>query len=145
MPYKCIVTGRSGYEHTKTDNNEKEKVQMHKFPTDESRRSVWINRIPRKLNKKDITKNSRICEKHFLLSDYVTERNDKQNRKLNRKGKILKKENWRRMLYRVCGLDCLHIWWEFRLSLEKQLAQAAKQGRRLLKRWRNESEIENEL
>ena len=30
MPYKCIVTGcRSGYDHTKTDNNEKEKVQMH--------------------------------------------------------------------------------------------------------------------
>ena len=90
MPYKCIVTGcRSGYDHTKTDNNEKEKVQMHKFPTDESRRSVWINRIPRKLNKKE--KNSRICEKHFLLSDYVTERNDKQNRRINRKGKILKK------------------------------------------------------
>ena len=45
---------------------------------------VWENKVPRK--NWTSSANSAICERHFLPSDYVTKRDDKQSRRVKKKG-----------------------------------------------------------
>ena len=83
MVNKCTVTGyKSQKSKTKQDNSDnKEKLQ---FPDDKVRKDLWKSKIPHKN-----TENSPVCEKHFLPTDYVTERTDQQTRRIRRKGKAL--------------------------------------------------------
>ena len=56
----------------------------HRFPADREGRKIWDHRIPR--NKWTSSPNSVICGSHFLPSDYVTKRDDRQSRRVKRKG-----------------------------------------------------------
>ena len=70
MVNTCVVPGcSSGYA-----SNKSEKVSLHRFPVDINKRN-WTS-----------SANSAICERHFLPSDYVTKRDDKQSRRVKKKG-----------------------------------------------------------
>ena len=60
------------------------KIHWHKFPDDQKHGDVWRNKIPHQ--KWDVTEHTRICHKHFLPTDYESERNDKQSRRKSKKG-----------------------------------------------------------
>lgn len=63
MPNTCIVCG-----HTKAKApGEKKDVSLFRFPADQSRREQWLKALGLKAS--DITKNSRICSRHFLNGD----------------------------------------------------------------------------
>ena len=61
----------------------------------------YQSKIPRK--NWNVTENSRVCEKHILPTDYVTERIDQQTRRIRKKGKAL--------VYRRLKDDAVPIVW----------------------------------
>ena len=71
-------------EKNQQQNEDKEKIHWHKFPDDQKHGDVWRNKIPHQ--KWDVTEHTRICHKHFLPTDYESERNDKQSRRKSKKG-----------------------------------------------------------
>ena len=85
MGFKCSVPGcSSGYA---TDDSTD--VSMHKFPSDEIRRNLWVRRINRAAFIPTV--NSRVCSKHFVESDFKTERQDSNlSRKRARGGVTLR-------------------------------------------------------
>ena len=87
----CVVTGcRNGYKpkkNEKSDGGTKEKIHWHKFPADSEKLNVWKCKIPRK--HWQLTEHTRICNKHFLPTDYESERTDKQSRRKKRKRELV--------------------------------------------------------
>ena len=82
MPNACAAPNcRVGYEK---NSDETIKVSRFHFPIDPDLRTKWINAVPRK----DWvpSKNSVLCEKHFLDSDFKTEREDKNKARKKSKG-----------------------------------------------------------
>ena len=80
MVNTCVVPEcTSGYRSNKSN-----KYPLHRFPADRERRKIWEHRIPRKNWTSSL--NSVICGRHFLPSDYVNKRDDKQSRRVKRKG-----------------------------------------------------------
>lgn len=62
MPYKCSVKGcRSNYDSTN------EKVSVFQLPTDDKMKNKWLENI--ELNSKLTTSSSRVCVKHFSMSE----------------------------------------------------------------------------
>ncbi len=77
MPYKCCVPScKSNYDRT-TDY-----ISVYKFPTDSKRLDLWMRKIPRE--NLTITKNSRVCLKHFeerfIVRNFVYRGKDGQMR-----------------------------------------------------------------
>ena len=87
MVYKCSVprcpTGS-------TQNRTKEKVSMHKFPTDPGLLEKWMKSIPRK--NWTPSKHSFICSLHFHEENFVKSTMDSNTRRKNkRKESLLKR------------------------------------------------------
>ena len=62
-----------------------EKVSLHRFPKDRTRKKLWESKVPR-INWTS-SSNSRLCEKHFTADSYKQRREDKKNRwRLEKKG-----------------------------------------------------------
>ena len=61
---------------------------VHKFPDDKVRKALWKSKILCK--NWNVTENSGVCEKHFLPTDYATERIDQQTRRIIKK----KEKHW---------------------------------------------------
>ena len=78
----CAACCKSGYTSTKSE--ETEHVHWHSFPADAEKKEIWYNKIPRE--KWELPKYPGICHKHFLPTDYGTERTDKQSRRKKKKG-----------------------------------------------------------
>ena len=66
MPQKCCAPGCSG-NYGKSDSN----VSVFKFPSDTSRRQLWLKWIPRE--NLQVTKNTVICRQHFEDRFVITE------------------------------------------------------------------------
>ena len=83
MVNKCIAPNcNSGYQSNKSI----EKVAKFKFPVDAERRKKWICAVPRK--EWEPTKNSVLCEKHFLDSDFLINRDDKTRGRIQKRGEL---------------------------------------------------------
>ena len=72
MP-KCFAPNcRSGYKPRKNEAGEEQKISFFSVPKDKELLQKWNNAVPRA--DKKLNEHSRICEKHFLpheiLSDY---------------------------------------------------------------------------
>lgn len=76
MGYTCCVPKcRSGYKSAKRDiKGSRAKVPIFKFPRDENLRQKWMRAIPRMCW--GLSKNHRICGKHFSPDDFFTESSD---------------------------------------------------------------------
>ena len=93
MPNKCVAPNCSvGYK--KNDNgNETDRISRFHFPNKETNKDLylkWCNAVPRR--HWTPSKNSVVCEKHFLPLDFKNERLDKNNQRLKTKGKLQRKE-----------------------------------------------------
>ena len=85
MPNACAAPNcYVGYEKISDENK---KVSRFHFPLDIDLRTRWINAVPRK--DWSPSKNSVLCEKHFLPSDFKTEREDKNKARKKSKGSSL--------------------------------------------------------
>jgi len=83
MPNACAAPNcYVGYEKISDENK---KVSRFHFPLDIDLRTRWINAVPRK--DWSPSKNSVLCEKHFLPSDFKTEREDKNKARKKSNGK----------------------------------------------------------
>lgn len=85
MGFKCCVPGcKSGYASDNSSN-----VSMFSFPSDEVRMKQWL----RLIHRADFVpnKNSKVCSKHFIESDFISDRHDSNaSRKRSRGGIILR-------------------------------------------------------
>ena len=73
----CAITGcKSGNGH------ESDKVQAFSFPSESRLKNEWISSISRK--NYVVTKNTRVCEKHFKHSDFVPQSENKDSRGRNK-------------------------------------------------------------
>ena len=86
MVNKCVAPNcKSGYANKNT--HEKNDISLFSFPKDSCTRDLWISSIPRE--NFEPTKNSRLCERHFLLTDVeilnVNHDGSKQNNEKTRK------------------------------------------------------------
>ena len=71
MVNKCVAPGcRTGY----TAESNHIKINVYRFPVEKELRQRWIQRVPRQ--NWIPTKNSVLCENHFLTSDFQVERDD---------------------------------------------------------------------
>ena len=76
MVYKCCVYGcKSNYEvrtkEFKSKNIKLPHIPVFTFPKNDDLREEWIRKIPNQDLK--VTKNSRVCIKHFHVDDVITE------------------------------------------------------------------------
>ena len=70
----------------KQENGEKEKIHWHKFPEDKKKLAVWKSKIPRE--NFNVSIHTRICHKHFLRTDYESERTDQNSSRKFKKGEL---------------------------------------------------------
>ena len=71
MVYTCSIPGcKTGYKSCKSE----EKVALFGFPSNEELKQQWISAIPRK--NWAITKNHKVCIKHFSNDDIEEYSND---------------------------------------------------------------------
>ena len=85
----CVVTEcRSGYKPKKGEKNQEngEKIHWHKFPEDKKKLAIWKSKIPRE--NFDVSIHTRICHKHFLRTDYESERTDQNSSRKFKKGEL---------------------------------------------------------
>ena len=94
MGFKCCAPGcKTGYKNDPNRDPHGPVISMFRFPkeTDKNLRAQWIARLPRE--DYEPTKNSRLCARHFLDSDFRVERSDnnpRRNESINMKYKYLK-------------------------------------------------------
>ena len=74
----CLV-GAEGYKGPK--------FKLFVFPQDEEEKKVWLDRIQRP--DMNVTKNSRICERHFVPEAFISE-DEKRSKKRERVRKTVK-------------------------------------------------------
>ena len=75
MPNKCVAPKcDANYKELKKNNSKIRKRKVYSFPNDALLRKKWKNAAPRK--NWSPTKNSVLCENHFLPNDFKTERID---------------------------------------------------------------------
>ena len=106
MVNTCSAPGcQTGYKKVKTSKRERASgihdvsddiiintqtlYSLYKFPIDETLKNKWIGAIPR-LNWIP-TDNARLCEKHFLSSDFKDERDDKNRGRNKKRGAFVRK------------------------------------------------------
>ena len=70
-------------------------VRVHKLPSDESLREIWISRICQRVEVEDwqLSQSSRICANHFLPSDYTNGKDANKWRKRKSPAKQLLKDD----------------------------------------------------
>ena len=84
MVNSCVAPGcAAGYKKTV------ENVSLFKFPNDEALKKKWIARVPR--IKWTPSNNSRLCEKHFIPSDFLEERGDKTRGRGVKRGELIRR------------------------------------------------------
>ena len=66
-----------------------DKVTYHSFPTDETRKKLWISKVPS--NDFLPKKTSRLCEKHFAATSYKSSSTDTNSSRASKKGDLSKK------------------------------------------------------
>ena len=101
MVNNCVAPGcEEGYEKIKekrgsnteelgvNDGTVKEKGSLFKFP-DEPMKAKWAARVPRLKWTPSIK--ACLCEKHFLPSDFIEERDDKTRGRAQKRGALIRK------------------------------------------------------
>ena len=83
MGYKCAAVGcKTGYKQSKYNQKTLKSATLHKFPlNNKTLLNKWILKIKRKNFQPN--EHSRLCSKHFLDSDFITESTDLKKRKRN--------------------------------------------------------------
>ena len=90
MANKCVAPKYdANYKELKKNNSKIRKRKVYSFPNDALLRKKWKNAVPRK--NWSPTKNSVLCENHFLATDFKTERIDNNSSRKRKKGKELKR------------------------------------------------------
>ena len=91
MPNKCVPPNCFvGYKKN-GDGNETDRISRFHFKENNKDLYLkWCNAVPRR--HWTPSKNSVVCEKHFLPQDFKDERLDKNNPRLKKKGKLQRKE-----------------------------------------------------
>ena len=90
MANKCVAPKcDANYKKLKKNNSKIRKRKVYSFPNDALLRKKWKNAVPRK--NWSPTKNSVLCENHFLPIDFKTERIDNNSSRKRKKGKELKR------------------------------------------------------
>ena len=87
MIYTCCIPGcKTGYRSAKNET----KIATFSFPTNEEQKQKWIAAIPRK--DWQVTKNSKVCAKHFVDSDIENQSKDyHEKRREDRPSQSLKR------------------------------------------------------
>ena len=87
---KCEANYKKLKTRNKSGKEDRIKRNVYHFPTDPELRKKWKNAVRRK--NWSPSKHSVLCEKHFLPSDFKTERIDKNSSRIQNKGQKLKRK-----------------------------------------------------